>query len=51
MTMRAEPVRAVAVGGARPAQVLPMGRFPERSVSRDQISGLDIPTFIRRQMD
>jgi cell division protein FtsZ len=57
----AEVARAVA--GARPRQVLPqagqqggpqvvqMARFPERSVSRDQISGLDIPTFIRRQMD
>jgi cell division protein FtsZ len=62
---RAEPVRAV--GGARSApvppkpapravsqvvpQAVPLARFPERSVSRDQISGLDIPTFIRRQMD
>jgi cell division protein FtsZ len=57
---KAEPMRAVA--GARPTPVLPRGvspvvpqivtsRFPERSVSRDQISGLDIPTFIRRQMD
>jgi cell division protein FtsZ len=43
---------ARAVAGARPGQVLPLAtRFPERSVSRDQISGLDIPTFIRRQMD
>jgi cell division protein FtsZ len=59
--VRAEAARAVA--GARARQVLPqagpqagpqvvqMARFPERSVSRDQISGLDIPTFIRRQMD
>jgi cell division protein FtsZ len=48
-----QEVRAVA--GARPTQVVPqvvpIARFPERSVSRDQISGLDIPTFIRRQMD
>jgi cell division protein FtsZ len=48
-----QEVRAVA--GARPAQVLPhvvpITRFPERSVSRDQINGLDIPTFIRRQME
>ena len=42
-------VRAVA--GARPEQVVPLSRFPERKVSRDQIEGLDIPTFIRRQMD
>ena len=51
IAVRAEPVRAVAVGGARAAHVLPMGRLPERSVSRDQITGLDIPTFIRRQME
>jgi cell division protein FtsZ len=35
----------------RAEQVLPLSRFPERTVSRDQIEGLDIPTFIRRQMD
>jgi cell division protein FtsZ len=43
--------RMVAAGGGRPEQVLPLTRFPERTVSRDQIEGLDIPTFIRRQMD
>jgi cell division protein FtsZ len=43
--------RVAAVGGARAEQVLPLTRFPERTVSRDQIEGLDIPTFIRRQMD
>jgi cell division protein FtsZ len=41
---RAEPM-------ARAEQVVPLSRFPERKVSRDQIEGLDIPTFIRRQMD
>jgi hypothetical protein len=40
---------AVAGGGSEP--VLPLSRFPERIVSREQIEGLDIPTFIRRQMD
>ncbi len=35
----------------RAEQVVPLSRFPERKVSRDQIEGLDIPTFIRRQMD
>ncbi len=45
---RAE-VRAVAGGGSE--RVVPLSRFPERKVSRDQIEGLDIPTFIRRQMD
>ena len=44
-------VRMAAVGGGRAGPVLPLGRFPERIVSRDQIEGLDIPTFIRRQMD
>jgi cell division protein FtsZ len=41
----------VAVGGGSPEPVLPLSRFPERIVSREQIEGLDIPTFIRRQMD
>ncbi len=29
----------------------PLSRFPERVVTREQIGELDIPTFIRRQMD
>jgi cell division protein FtsZ len=44
----------VAVGGARTApvaQVVPLPRFPERPVTREPMVGLDIPTFIRRQMD
>jgi cell division protein FtsZ len=41
----------VAAGGGSPETVLPLGRFPERIISREQIEGLDIPTFIRRQMD
>lgn len=41
----------VAAGGGSPETVLPLGRFPERVISREQIEGLDIPTFIRRQMD
>jgi cell division protein FtsZ len=40
----------VAVGGGRAAQVVQMPRFPERPVTREPIAGLDIPTFIRRQM-
>jgi cell division protein FtsZ len=54
MPMQAEQHREVrlAVGGGSVVDpVLPMARFPERTVSRDQIEGLDIPTFIRRQMD
>jgi cell division protein FtsZ len=39
------------VGPQVVTQLAAAPRFPERSVSRDQISGLDIPTFIRRQMD
>jgi len=46
-----EEVRMAAAGGGRSEPVLPLGRFPERVVSKDQIAGLDIPTFIRRQMD
>ena len=38
---------AVANGGG----VMPLGRFPERVVTRGQVGELDIPTFIRRQMD
>jgi cell division protein FtsZ len=41
----------VAVGGARTPQVVSMPRFPERPVTREPMAGLDIPTFIRRQMD
>jgi hypothetical protein len=51
---QAPPVRrrAVAVGGggSEPAE-LPLQRFPERVVTTEQIRELDIPTFIRRQMD
>ena len=45
------PEKRVAVGGGGSEPVLPLTRFPERIVSREQIEGLDIPTFIRRQMD
>jgi cell division protein FtsZ len=43
--------KLVAVGGGREEEVLPLSRFPERTVSRGQLVELDIPTFIRRQMD
>jgi cell division protein FtsZ len=43
--------KRVTVGGGASDPVLPLTRFPERMVSREQIEGLDIPTFIRRQMD
>jgi cell division protein FtsZ len=43
--------KRVAVGGGREEEVLPLSRFPERTVSRNQLVELDIPTFIRRQMD
>ena len=42
--------RAAAVGGS-PGGVVPLPRLPERVVTREQIGELDIPTFIRRQMD
>ncbi len=44
-------VRMVAMGGGRPEPVLPLSRFPERIVTREHLTELDIPTFIRRQMD
>ena len=44
-------VRMVAMGGGRPEPVLPLNRFPERIITREHLSELDIPTFIRRQMD
>jgi cell division protein FtsZ len=44
-------VRVAAVGGGRAEPVLPLNRFPERMVTREQLMELDIPTFIRRQMD
>ncbi len=50
-TVERSEVRVAAVGAGRPEPVLPLSRFPERRFSRDQIEGLDIPTFIRRQMD
>ena len=46
--VEAQP-RVAAGGGGE--HVLPLNRFPERTVSRDQLGELDIPTFIRRQMD
>jgi cell division protein FtsZ len=49
--VRQAEARVVAVGGARTAQVVPLPRFPERPLTREPIAGLDIPTFIRRQMD
>ena len=44
-------IQRVAVGGGRAEPVLPLNRFPEQPVSRQQLVELDIPTFIRRQMD
>ena len=44
-----QPLQA-AVGGS-PVGVVPLPRLPERVVTREQIGELDIPTFIRRQMD
>ena len=49
--MQMPPQMAETIVPPRAEQVLPLTRFPERTVSREQIEGLDIPTFIRRQMD
>jgi cell division protein FtsZ len=49
---QSQPVQRVAVGGGGSEPVdLPFQRFPERVVTTEQIRELDIPTFIRRQMD
>jgi cell division protein FtsZ len=49
---QSQPARRVAVGGGSSESVeLPFQRFPERVVTTEQIRELDIPTFIRRQMD
>ena len=47
-----QPARKVAVGGG--SDVLPLGRLaerPDRVITLEQVGELDIPTFIRRQMD
>ncbi len=45
------PRMAMAGGSAVPVDVVPFARAPQRVVTREQIGELDIPTFIRRQMD
>jgi len=51
-SQQAQSARRVAVGGGSSEPVeLPFQRYPERVVTMDQIRELDIPTFIRRQMD
>src|SRR5690606_15962693 len=47
---RRAPAR-VAIGGGAAEELMPSHRFQERNVTRGPIAGLDIPTFIRRQMD
>ena len=44
------PQEVAAVGGGA-ASVVPLPRPPERVVTQQQIDELDVPTFIRRQMD
>ncbi|MGH7477373.1 MAG: cell division protein FtsZ [Longimicrobiales bacterium] len=47
-------VRAVAAAGARTpvyAEAVPFPRPPQRPIARHHLGDLDIPTFIRRQMD
>ena len=41
----------MGVAGVRDEEVLPLRRFPDQVVSSNQLLELDIPTFIRRQMD
>ena len=46
-----EPPQQLAALGRGSASVVPLPRPPERVVTREQIGELDVPTFIRRQMD
>ena len=46
-----DTVRMAVGGRGGMEEVLPLNRFPEQTVSREQLVELDIPTFIRRQMD
>jgi hypothetical protein len=46
-----DQARMAAVGGGADQGVVPLRRPPERVVTTEQIRELDIPTFIRRQMD
>lgn len=46
-----QPMRRVAMGGGPGGGVVPAPRMPERVVAPDQLRELDIPTFIRRQLD
>ena len=48
--VQAQPQVAAAVGTGS-ASVVPLPRPPERVVTREQIGEMDVPTFIRRQMD
>ncbi len=43
--------KVVAVGGSSDTVEIPFQRFPERVVTMEHVRELDIPTFIRRQMD
>jgi cell division protein FtsZ len=43
--------RVVAIGGTGEPMEMPLQRFPDRVITTEQIRELDIPTFIRRQMD
>ena len=46
-----QPQPQLAAVGGGSGHVVPLPRAPERVVTRDQIGELDVPTFIRRQMD
>ena len=41
----------VSVAAPRDEEALTQSRFPDHVVSSNQLLELDIPTFIRRQMD
>jgi cell division protein FtsZ len=50
--MAAAPSAAAASARSTPyAEAVPFSRPPQRPIARSQLTDLDIPTFIRRQMD
>ncbi|MBT8398306.1 MAG: cell division protein FtsZ [Gemmatimonadetes bacterium] len=51
--VQAQPIqrKVVAIGGSSEPIEMPLQRYPDRVITTEQIRELDIPTFIRRQMD
>ena len=50
-TVRSEPERTAPLRVAPYAEAMPFPRPPQQPIAGYQLNDLDIPTFIRRQMD